>query len=306
MTDSRRWPGLLLAALSALLLIVPLVALAPPAEAMHPRGQFHWSQKSYPMNRTVRDATTSSWRSTSGYGSNASVIKTVIGQANLSSKLGLSRYVDSNHASLRQACNGVSGQIRICNYNYGATGWAGLAEATSTNYHFNHGRNKLNDYYVNSTSFQRQVVMCHELHHAVGLGHSTNNNTCTNTKWDGASPDSHDRYQLDVQHNHTHSDGGDGGGSGDGGGGGGGSNCWLIILFCSSGSTATALSPANAGPLPEIEQTVEVSFETSAGAEVEVVFDVVDSSQFDLLRELNEHVPAARGLTRAQLQVSIE
>jgi hypothetical protein len=74
------------------------------------------------------------------------------------------------------ACPLVAGQITVCNANYGNTGWGGLAQiwwdGTGHSYY---GRALQNDFYYSGSSVttvaNRQLVICQEIGHLLGLGH---------------------------------------------------------------------------------------------------------------------------------------
>jgi len=71
-------------------------------------------------------------------------------------------------------CSAPEGKVIVCNGNYGDTKWRGALESMSDN----RGKlilaeAKLNDYYLaNMEKGAWQWTMCHELGHALGLGHT--------------------------------------------------------------------------------------------------------------------------------------
>ena len=121
---------------------------------------------------------------------------------------------------LRNNCNIANGQIRVCNFAYGTNGWLGLASLNiDSNNHILWGTAKVNDSY-SMTQADRNKVMCQEIGHLFGLGHTSENGssqqTCmdyandpTNSQW----PNAHDYELLDQIYAHI----GDGGGGGTGG-----------------------------------------------------------------------------------------
>ena len=74
-------------------------------------------------------------------------------------------------------CFRQSGQMRVCNYNYGATGWLGVAQIwiNSSSGHITSGVVMLNDSYFQLQQYDtpewRAMVMCQEIGHLIGLGH---------------------------------------------------------------------------------------------------------------------------------------
>ncbi len=77
--------------------------------------------------------------------------------------------------SRASSCSAVYGTVQACSYNYGATGWLGLASVWLSGGYIVQATVKLNDYYFgsgryNTTAF-RQFVTCQEVGHTLGLGH---------------------------------------------------------------------------------------------------------------------------------------
>lgn len=83
-------------------------------------------------------------------------------------------------ATTRNTCARISGQVRVCDYDYGATGWSGQASAAlDSNGHITGANVKINSRYVGSSSTKDQfTVGCHEMGHALGLPHSTISGSC--------------------------------------------------------------------------------------------------------------------------------
>mmetsp|Transcript_1120 Transcript_1120/g.2024 ORF Transcript_1120/g.2024 Transcript_1120/m.2024 type:complete len:333 (+) Transcript_1120:120-1118(+) len=75
-------------------------------------------------------------------------------------------------------CGHRNGELRVCNLDYGKTGWKGVNEAmfyTSESDGINYivsSVAKMNDYYLaGKSNSEKQYVMCHELGHGLGLDH---------------------------------------------------------------------------------------------------------------------------------------
>jgi hypothetical protein len=112
--------------------------------------------------------------------------------------------------------------VEVCNASYGRNGWLGVAQIWISGSHITKGIVKVNDTYFSMSAYNsaawRQFVMCQEIGHTFGLGHTdeTHNNpnqgTCMDYTNDpdggagGASPDdpnnqhpnSHDYGQLET------------------------------------------------------------------------------------------------------------
>lgn len=73
-------------------------------------------------------------------------------------------------------CNKVRDAMIVCNGDYGHTPWRGVNELSLEYGLIVASVARLNDYYLDSESdVTRQYVMCHELGHGFGLGHSDEN-----------------------------------------------------------------------------------------------------------------------------------
>ena len=71
------------------------------------------------------------------------------------------------------ACSEVSGKVKVCNGNYGATSWKGINEVHIDGSGYIYASTaRLNDFYFNGNKGSMQYTMCHELGHAWGLPHT--------------------------------------------------------------------------------------------------------------------------------------
>ena len=122
------------------------------------------------------------------------------------------------------SCPLFNGTISVCNGNYGAVPWAGLAQVWSISGHTVYGRAIQNDYYMTGTQAvaYRQMVICQEIGHVLGLGHinvtfnTPNVGSCMDYTNDpdggpggvsGSDPDNmnpyaHDYAQLNSRYQH--------------------------------------------------------------------------------------------------------
>jgi hypothetical protein len=160
---------------------VAATALAGSASANHAWGKYHWARTLNPFTIDLGNNTTGSW---------SSMLTTA---SNDWSTLG-STVMDTNVVSSnkdRQTCGATSGRVEVCNYNYGASGWLGMAQIwIYAGGHIAQGVVKLNDYYFGSSSYaynnsaEQQHVICQEIGHTFGLDHQSETGASLNTCMD--------------------------------------------------------------------------------------------------------------------------
>ena len=216
--------GRILAAVCA----VSAVGLAAPALADHAWNKYHWERTTPELLIPVIDHTTGIWKQRDHVGKAvADWNQSDYIEAPLSSGTGGSD------------CPIVRDEINVCNGDYGATGWVGIASISATRGKTTHivgGVTKLNDHYFDQPFYNndtwRQLVTCQEIGHDYGLGHQNENfntdetDSCmeyTSDPTDNTHPDSHDYQMLADIYAHSHADGdtsGPGPGNGNGRGNG--------------------------------------------------------------------------------------
>ncbi len=190
---------------SAALYAVAIAFLAVSASSLatHSWGGYHWARKTDPFTLKLGDNLTSAdWK------------------AHLSTT---SREWNSGNAPLqtsivagqaRKRCSMVAGTTQVCNGRYGTNGWLGLASINITGgTHITQGSAKVNDTYFDTPTYntpdERLHVMCQEVAHTFGLGHTSEDGTSQKTCMDySSSPDStgpnqHDFDQLETIYAHT-------------------------------------------------------------------------------------------------------
>lgn len=83
------------------------------------------------------------------------------------------------------ACGPVFGTVQVCNGNYGANGWLGYANVWLSGGFIVQGTVRLNDYYFGlakyNTEAWRQMTICQEIGHTLGLAHTNTTRTDANT-----------------------------------------------------------------------------------------------------------------------------
>lgn len=148
--------------------------------ANHQWGTYHWARTSNPFTLKVVDSTTSTW---------ATQQSQAVADWSISSVMNLTLEQGSETASSRSACSMILGKIRSCNYTYGSNGWLGLASINITGgNHITQGSSKMNDTYFNTATYnnpnEKRHVMCQEIGHTFGLGHTSTNGSSQNTCMD--------------------------------------------------------------------------------------------------------------------------
>jgi hypothetical protein len=199
---------------SALAALVALVAFSSDAQANHSWGNYHWARTSNNLfNLPLGDNVTLAWDSylgtTSADWSASSVLNTTIVAGKTS----------------RSNCRPTSGRVEVCNYRYGSNGWLGVAQIWVSGSHIVQGTTKVNDTYFKrekyNTEAWRNMVMCQEVGHTLGLDHqdevhsNPNLGTCmdytndptgragTNGTLSNEHPNAHDYEQLEAIYTHT-------------------------------------------------------------------------------------------------------
>jgi predicted Zn-dependent protease len=164
-----------------ILLVVLALSVAATFAAItsanHSWGGYHWARTSNPFTLRVGRNLSSAW-TTAFNGS--------VSDWTASSVMNLSAYT----GSVGSACSMVRGTVQVCNGSYGNNGWLGLASINlaSGTKHITQGSAKMNDTYFNTSTYnnpnERRHVMCQEIGHTFGLGHTSENGSSQNTCMD--------------------------------------------------------------------------------------------------------------------------
>ncbi len=166
------------------------------ASADNSWANYHWARTANPFTLNLGDNVSSAWdvylQTSSADWSTPSALDTpiVVG------------------ANLRN-CRPVAGRVEVCNKTYGKNGWLGIASIWANGDHITQGTVKVNDTYFNTTTYNtpawRNLVMCQEIGHTLGLDHqdeifnNANLGTCmdyTNNPTDNQHPNQHDYDTL--------------------------------------------------------------------------------------------------------------
>ena len=205
-------------ALSAATLAMAPVALAAPAQAHHSWEDYHWARTTSTFAVQLGDNVNASWEP---YLARTNADWSSAGQP-------LTAQVVAGTTSGKR-CQPRAGRVEVCNAAYGKTGWLGLAQVWLSGNHITQGTAKVNDTYFGLDEYdnrgERLHVLCQEIGHTFGLGHTTEDGTsqatcmdysrssdvdvtadlATTTAGSSVAPNAHDFEQLSAIYAHTDS-----------------------------------------------------------------------------------------------------
>ena len=179
-------------------------AMTGSANASHAWGGYHWARQSNPFTLAMGDNVSSAWDS---------YLDTSLSQWSQSTVLDLTKVAGGTTG---KQCRATMGRVEVCNAAYGRNGWLGLASISVTGgTHITQGTVKLNDTYFAMAQYntpdERAHVMCQEIGHTFGLGHTSEDGSTQNTCMDysqsptSTAPNSHDYAQLETIYSHLDS-----------------------------------------------------------------------------------------------------
>ena len=206
---------------------VALGAIAP-ASASHRWGTYHWQKGSGPLTVEVGDNVDSKWDAYLPQAMNGGPYSNPPGGngEGWNDTTTIESPIRAGRTNARN-CKAVVGTIQVCNSRYGQTGWLGIAQIWLSGGHISQGVTKLNDTYFDTAKYNtpawRRLVMCQEIGHDYGLGHTNevftngNDGTCmdyTNAPSGGVlngfdyGPsneyiNAHDKAELAAIYNHA-------------------------------------------------------------------------------------------------------
>lgn len=184
-------------------LVVFLGVLAVGAYATNLWGNYHWGRTQNPFTLEVGDNVSSNW---DAYLSNA------VNDWSLSNVLDT---VVVKGGTKPRNCRAKDGRVEACSAKYGFTGWLGLAQIWVSSDHITKGVVKVNDTYFDTSTYDtpewRNLVLCQEIGHTLGLAHQDENfnneplGTCMDYTSDptlSQSPNQHDYDVLSAIYEH--------------------------------------------------------------------------------------------------------
>jgi hypothetical protein len=188
--------------LAAAISVLPSLALGN-----HSWGGYHWARTSNPFTLKVGDNVSGTWDG---------ILDTTVSDWSVSTVLDLTKVAGGTRV---KPCKATTGRVEVCNASYGNNGWLGLAQIWITGgTHIVQGVTKVNDFYFNTATYNttawRNLVMCQEVGHTLGLDHQDENfdnanlGTCMDYTSDPSSnqhPNKHDYDELVTIYSHLDS-----------------------------------------------------------------------------------------------------
>ncbi len=192
---------LVVAAVSVAVLALPMTGFAG-----HSWGNYHWARTANPFTLQLGDNMTTDWDT---------YLRTAASDWNQSTVM--DNPVVAGQSSKR--CGATAGRVEVCNGTYGQNGWLGLAQIWLSNGHISQGVAKMNDTYFAMATYnnpsEKLHVVCQEIGHTFGLGHTSEDGTSQNTCMDyyqnkindgiSTHPNQHDYDQLKTIYSHLDS-----------------------------------------------------------------------------------------------------
>ena len=200
------WKQLRRCSVVAVVAPLAIVAFTTVAFATHSWGPYHWARTANPFTLKLGDNVSATWDAHLATTSNDWNVSTVLDTTIVAGQS-------------KGNCKPTSGRVEVCNKAYGFNGWLGLAQIwINSATHITQGVVKVNDTYFNTATYNtpawRNLVMCQEAGHTLGLDHQDENfdnpplGTCMDYSSDptlNQHPNAHDYEQLGLIYAHLDS-----------------------------------------------------------------------------------------------------
>jgi len=204
------------ALVTALLTTLAFWTIPSSTQAIHSWGPYNWARTSNPSTLKLGVNVSSAWDCDLGTTRSDWTVSSV-----------LDTTIVAGGVTNPRNCKPISGRVEVCATTYGNNGWLGLAQIWISGLHITKGVTKLNDTYFNTTKYNtsawRNLVMCQEVGHTLGLDHqdetfsNPNLRTCMDytsdpdgtlanpDQWSNEYPNQHDYDQLVTIYTHLDS-----------------------------------------------------------------------------------------------------
>ncbi len=189
--------------LSAASIIFALSLLTSTTNADHTWNNYHWARMASLMPLKVVDSVSADWQFE---------LDTAVNEWNQSTALAMIDGSANDSNRTRKRCRMKAGQMRVCNAAYGFNGWLGRATiGLDSKGHIDQGKAQVNDSYASYWLIpgEKNHVMCQEIGHVFGLGHTSvdgsSQESCMDYSSDLASqwPNADDLHQLSIIYGHS-------------------------------------------------------------------------------------------------------
>jgi hypothetical protein len=172
--------------------------------ASHSWNGYHWARTANPFTLQLGDNVSSAWDSHLGTTSADWSVSEVLDTA-----------IVAGANARPRSCKRTNGRVEVCSSTYGFNGWLGVATVWVSGSHITAATVKVNDSYFNTATYGtpawRNLVMCQEVGHTLGLDHqdeafdNANLGTCmdyTNDPESNQHPNAHDYAELTAIYSH--------------------------------------------------------------------------------------------------------
>jgi hypothetical protein len=180
------------------------LSVASTVSANHSWNGYHWARATNPFTLKLGDNVSSAWDS---YLATASSDWSASSVLNTTVVTGLSN---------PKTCKPVPGRVEVCDSKYGNNGWLGIASVWVSGEHITQGTVKMNNTYFQTARYNtpawRNLVLCQEVGHTIGLDHQDEDftdaplGTCmdyTNDPTLNQHPNAHDYEELENLYAHV-------------------------------------------------------------------------------------------------------